>query len=167
MYTEAFKDAMVEKMVVPGGVTASVLSKETGISQPTLSKWKKSRAKVESMAKDRTRRRPQDWTAEERLNAIVETSKMSEEDLGSYLRREGLHSSHLEQWKADFVEVQKAHLTKGGKRKRFVSEEKKKIRELEREIRRKDKALAEATALLILKKKAELIWGLVEDDESA
>lgn len=164
MYTEAFKDAMVEKMTVPGGVTASVLSKETGISQPTLSKWKKSRGKVEGMSKGK--RRPQDWTAEERLNAIAETLKMSEEDLGTYLRREGLHSSHLEQWKTDFVEAQKA-LTKGGKRKRFVSEEKKKIKELEREIRRKDKALAEATALLILKKKAELIWGLVEDDESA
>jgi hypothetical protein len=52
-----------------------------------------------------------------------------------------------------------------GKR-RGISEEKKKIKELEREVRRKDKALAEVTALLILKKKAELIWGVVEDDES-
>ena len=50
--------------------------------------------------------------------------------------------------------------------RRLKSEDKKKIKELERELRRKDKALAEATALLILKKKAELIWGVVEDDES-
>ncbi len=168
MYTEAFKDAMVVKMTVPGGVTASVLSKETGVSQPTLSKWKKSRAKIDVMSNEkRSRRRPQDWSGEEKLKAIIETAKMSEEELGSYLRREGLHSTDLEQWSGDFLEAHDSHLTKGGKRKRFVSEEKKKIKELEREVRRKDKALAEATALLILKKKAELIWGLVEDDESA
>lgn len=166
MHTEAFKEAMVQKLMMPGGPTAKQLAQEIGVGQSTLSGWKKSRAKVEGMGEQRTRRRPQDWTAEERLNAIVETSKMSEEELGSYLRREGLHWSELKQWRVDFIEVHRAHLTKGGKRKRFISEEKRKIKELEREIRRKDKALAEATALLILKKKAELIWGLVEDDES-
>ena len=165
MYTEAFKDAMVVKMTVPGGMTASMLSKETGVSQPTLSKWKKSRANIEGMSNEkRSRRRPQDWSGEEKLKAIIETAKMSEEELGSYLRREGLHSSQLEQWRADVIAGLKVVR---GKSKRLVSEEKKKIKELEREVRRKDKALAEATALLILKKKAELIWGLVEDDESA
>lgn len=128
MYTEAFKDAMVVKMTVPGGVTASVLSKETGISQPTLSKWKKSRAKVDVMSNDkRSRRRPQDWDGEEKLKAIIETAKMSEEELGTYLRREGLHSSQLEQWRADVVEGLKGVR---GKRKRFVSEEKKKSKSL-------------------------------------
>jgi len=39
-----------------------------------------------------------------------------------------------------------------------------KNKKLESELRRKDKALAEASALLILKKKANLIWGESEDD---
>jgi transposase len=162
MYTGAFRDAMVVKMTVPGGVTASVLSKETGISQPTLSKWKKARARVDGMSNTKNKRRPQDWSAEEKLKAIVETTKLSEEDLGLYLRREGLHSSDLEQWRGDVIEGLKGLRAKP---KRFVSEDKKKIKELEREVRRKDKALAEATALLILKKKAALIWGEVEEDE--
>ncbi len=167
MYTEAFKDAMVVKMTVPGGVTASVLSKETGVSQPTLSKWKKSRAKIDVMSNEkRSRRRPQDWSGEEKLKAIIETAKMSEEELGSYLRREGLHSTDLEQWSGDFLEAHDPHLNEGRKA-RFVSEEKKKIKELEREVRRKDKALAEATALPDTQKKPSWIWGLVEDDESA
>lgn len=165
MYTESIKEAMVVKMTVPGGVTASFLSKETGISQPTLSKWKKTYGKVEGMSKERDKRRPRDWSAEEKLKAILETTKMTEDDLGTYLRREGLHSSHLEQWKRDLVDGLKA-LSGVGDRRRVNWEDRKKIKVLEREVRRKDKALAEATALLILKKKAELIWGLVEDEES-
>jgi transposase len=163
MYTEAFKDAMVVKMTVPGGVSASVLSKETGVSQPTLSKWKKSRARVDGMSNTKNKKRPQDWSAEEKLKAIEAKAKLSEEELGLYLRREGLHFSHLEQWRAELVESLKRDRKNP---KRFVSEDKKKIKELEREVRRKDKALAEATALLILKKKAALIWGEVEEDES-
>ena len=161
MYTESFKEAMVVKMAVPGGLSATELSKETGISQPTLSKWKKMYGKFEGMEKDRGKRRPKDWSAEERLQAIIDTVKMSEEDLGAYLRREGLHSVQLEQWKAEIVRA----LSREPGKRRGITEEKRKIKVLEREVRRKDKALAEATALLILKKKADLIWG-VEDDES-
>lgn len=162
MYTESFKEAMVVKMAVPGGFSATELSKETGVSQATLSKWKKTYGSVGDMVKDRSKRRPKDWSAAERLQAFTDAAKLSEEELGAYLRREGLHFVQLEQWKA---EIMKALSREPGKR-RGISEEKKKIKELEREVRRKDKALAEVTALLILKKKAELIWGVVEDDES-
>lgn len=165
MHTEAFKSAMVEKMVIPGGVSANTLSKEVGISQSTLSKWKRTYGKLGAMSKGIERRRPQDWSAEERLQALKDTAKMGEEELGSYLRREGLHSVQLKQWTREFLDGQKA-LSPGRMNRRLKSEDKKKIKELERELRRKDKALAEATALLILKKKAELIWGVVEDDES-
>ena len=165
MHTESFKEAMVVKMARPGGVSASVLSREIGISQPTLSRWKRTYGKVEGMEKSRGQRRPRDWSAEEKLQALKDTAKLSEEELGAYLRREGLHSVQLEQWTREFVAGLRAGSGSGGKR-RVLSAEKKKIKELEREVRRKDKALAEATALLILKKKADLIWGVVEDEES-
>jgi transposase len=163
MYTEGFKESMVKKMTIPGGIGLSALSKESGVSPATLFRWKGTYGRVEKVSKPNANRRPQDWSAEEKLKAVGETAKLGEEELGIYLRREGLHSSHLEQWRTDFVEG-----VKGNRKnpKRFVSEEKKKIKELEREIRRKDKALAEVTALLILKKKAALIWGEVEEDES-
>ena len=164
MYTEAFKESMVVKMMLPGGPRASQLSKEIGVCQPTLSRWKKAYGKVDLMSKGREKRRPQDWSAEERLEALKETSKLGEEELGSYLRREGLHSVQLEQWTREFLEGQKA-LSAGHPKRRVVSQEKKKIKELERDLRRKDKALAEVTALLVLKKKADLIWGVVEDEE--
>ena len=165
MYTEQFREEMVKKMAIPGGFSTTVLSQESGVHKATLSRWKRAYGKVEEMIKGREKRRPQDWSAEERLQALKDTAKMGEEELGSYLRREGIHSVQLEQWTREFLDGQKALLTGRGKR-RIPSEEKKKIKELERELRRKDKALAEATALLILKKKAELIWGVVEGEES-
>lgn len=165
MYTEQFKDAMVVKMTVPGGLNANLLSKEIGIPSQTLLRWKRESGKVEGMEKERIKKRPRDWSAEEKLQALNDTAKMSEEELGAYLRREGMHSVQLGQWTKEFLDAQKAMLRGPGKR-REISGEKKKIKELERELRRKDKALAEASALLILKKKAELIWGLVGDEES-
>ena len=164
MYTEGFKEAAVEKMMLPGGPRVSDLSKELGVCQPTLSRWKKVYGKVKGMSEDKDKRRPQDWNAAERFEALKDTAKMSEEELGIYLRREGIHSVQLEQWTKEFLDGQKA-LSNSGKR-RVRSEDKKKIKELERDLRRKDKALAEVTALLILKKKADLIWGVVEDEES-
>jgi transposase len=42
--------------------------------------------------------------------------------------------------------------------------EARRVRELEKELRRKDKALAEAAALLVLQKKVQAIWGDADDD---
>lgn len=165
MYSEQFRDAMVVKMTVPGGVNPYLLSKEVGIPYQTLLRWKEESGKVEGMEKSKDKRRPRDWSAEEKLQALNDTAKMNEEELGAYLRREGMHSVQLGQWTKEFLDAQKAMMKGPGKR-RDLSGDKKKIKELERELRRKDKALAEASALLILKKKAELIWGLVEDEES-
>jgi len=98
-------------------------------------------------------RRPQDWTAEEKLNAILEYEKLNDEERGKYLRERGLHSIHIERWKEEIIkELKSSKLNKKDLRD-------KKIKELEKELRRKDKALAETAALLVLKKKAQDIWG--------
>jgi transposase len=93
--------------------------------------------------------------------AVFEASKLSDDKLGEFLRREGLHEAQLEEWrKAAVMSLADAPRSKAR------SKEAKKIKELERELRRKDKALAEASALLILKKEVEAIWGDVDDDTS-
>lgn len=99
------------------------------------------------------RKRPQDWTPEEKLNAVLEYEKLEEEEKGEFLRKRGLHAVYIERWKEEIIKG-----LKSAKSNRKGSG-KKKIKELERELRRKDKALAEAAALLVLKKKANDIWG--------
>ena len=165
VYSEKFKSQMVSKMVGPHAVSASTLAVEVGIHQPTLSRWLREARIVPGMTKQTRKpesrvrpQRPQDWSPEEKLRVVVEALDLTDEELGAFLRKEGLHQAQLDAWSV------KARLSlssgKGGKK---ASTESKRIRELERELRRKEKALAETAALLVLKKKARAIWG-DEDD---
>lgn len=157
-YPEEFKQGMVSKMVGPDRRSACSLSKDVDIPQATLSKWL--REYGDGNGKDKARR-PRDWSAEERLKALIETAGLKDAELGEYLRQHGLHSVHLEQWRREFIETVDS---KGSRRQKAA--DKRRVKELERELRRKEKALAETTALIVLKKKAQLIWGDPEEDES-
>ncbi len=170
-YPETFKEKMILRMSGPSAVSANTLSEEVGVSQTSLSQWLREAAGVEPVAK-RTKgktvkakvgKRPQDWTAEKKLEAVVESASLSEEELGEYLRRKGLHESQLEQWRRRVTEASMEALSSKGSRKK-ASVEAKRVRELERELRRKEKALAETAALLVLKKKVAAIWG--DEDDS-
>lgn len=153
VYTEQLRRRMVEKMTAPGGPSAGALSREVGISQPTLSRWIRERG--EGVCMDRSKqRRPQDWTGEEKLRAMVEVSGMSEEEVGNYLREKGLHTANLKEWRNEMVSAVGSKKKRKGKDPRDL-----RIKELERELKRKDKALAEMSTLIILKKKAQAIWG--------
>ncbi len=106
-------------------------------------------------------KRPQDWTAEEKLQAVIEAAGLPEAELGEFLRRQGLHEAQLQQWRDGVLAGLERHPKRGSKKS---SPEARRVRELERELARKEKALAEAAALLILQKKARSIWGDEADD---
>jgi len=166
VYSERFKSRMVAKMLGSNAVSGIVLSGEVGIHQTTLSRWLREAHTVSGMAKKSRRskkatrgQRPQDWSPEEKLRVVVESRRLDDEELGAFLRREGLHQVQLDEWSAT---AHASLLVRKGPKK--PSPESKRIRELERELRRKEKALAEAAALLILKKKAQAIWGDEDDD---
>ena len=154
-------------MLRPNGVSAMSLAKEVGVPQPTLSRWARSLGRV-SLVSDKNMtatasrsRRPEDWSAQERLRVVIEASRLGEEELGELLRREGLHEETLEEWRDAALEALQpatAVKSRGG--------DKKKIKQLERQIARKDRALAETAALLVLQKKVREIWGDGDDDTS-
>ncbi|MDP7573398.1 MAG: transposase [Myxococcota bacterium] len=106
-------------------------------------------------------KRPQDWTAEEKLQAVIEAVSVPEEELGAFLRRQGLHEAQLREWRQQVLQGLEKAPARGSKKR---TPEGRRVRQLERELDRKDKALAEAAALLILKKKAQAIWGDEDDD---
>ena len=168
-YSDAFKAKMVQKLSGPKAMSAAALAQEVGVSQPTLSRWlREATATVQPMAQRKrgepgtTRaaaRRPQDFTAQEKLLVVLEAASLAEHERGAFLRRKGLHEAQLEEWRAAALEGLDTH-----RRSKKTPVEVKRIRELEKELRRKDKALAEASALLVLKKKAAAIWGDEDDD---
>ena len=158
-YSERVKEAMVVKLTSLNAPSASELGREVNIPQSTLSRWVRKYATIGTNNEGviMTKKRPQDWTAEEKLNAIFEYEKLKEEEKGKYLREKGLHSVYVERWKKEIIKA-----VKSSKPKRNDPRNKR-IKELEKELRRKDKALAETAALLVLKKKAQDLWGDPED----
>ena len=162
-YSVAFRANIVKKMMGRDGVSANALSEQTGVSQATLSRWKREASTVVAMSpKEKPQpapRRAQDWTPAEKIRAVADTDGVGEHALGAFLREHGLHAELLDQWRSEILGALSGGGTKG---KRSVEE--KKIRRLEREVRRKDKALAETTALLVLKKKFDALFSDGEDD---
>lgn len=171
-YPVRFKEAMVKRMAGVDAISANALSEESGVAQSTLSRWLRNASVAAGSHGPESRRtfsemiamspkRPQDWTAEEKLAVVLEAASLPDEELGAFLRGKGLHETHLKQWRSQILgALQEGH---GRKPKKQKFPESKRIKELERELLRKEKALAEAAALLVLKKKAEAIWG--DEDE--
>jgi len=158
-YSERVKEAMVVKLTSLNAPSASVLAEEVNIPQSTLSRWVRKYATIgiNNEGGIMRKKRPQDWTAEEKLNAVFEYEKLEEEERGKYLRGKGLHSVHIKRWKEEIIKGLKSSKPKRNDPRN------KRIKELEKELRRKDKALAETAALLVLKKKAQDLWGDPED----
>jgi len=164
-YTKAFESKMVQRMLLPDGPTPSELSKRTGVPRATLQLWKTQAMGKESWndrakkrrqaAKQGAPRRSEDWPAEERLRVVMEAEHLSGEELGELLRREGLHEATLAEWKASMLEALSSKPRDGSA---------KRVAELERELLRKEKALAETAALLVLQKKVQALWAVADDD---
>jgi len=160
--SEEFRRAAVEKFQGRGSRSVEEVARMLGVSSWSLYQWSQRYGKTDPM---KHYRRPGDRSVEEKLKAVIEFEALAEEKQGEYLRREGLQSEHIAGWKKSMeagLELGGGGLT-AAHRSEWAAD-KKKIKELERDLHRKDKALAETTALLVLKKKADLIWGSGEDE---
>lgn len=160
-YNPTLRAKMLEKMLAPDARSISDLAAESGISKSTLYTWKSRAATVGGMTTSNSPRRPDDWPIDEKIRALADTSVLTGAELGAFLRKNGLHESDLKRWKK---QVGDALGGPGSKKAAGKSPEAKRVKELERELRRKDKALAEAAALLVLKKKAQALLGDEDDD---
>src|SRR5690606_23314691 len=138
-YSEKFKARMVQRMVGPGRLSANALSKEVGVAQPTLSLWLRQAGNLRRVtADDEARppaRRPEDWSPREKLAAVLEAEGISEAALGGWLRRRGLKEEHLRQWREALDE--RAGAVFAPREPRAVAETRKRVKELERELKRK------------------------------
>ena len=157
-HSPEFKQSIVQKISIPGGPTIMEMSEKTGIHHTSIRNWVRSYATTSDMKKS-----SKEWTPEKKLQAIAHSITMNEKQLGEFLRSNGLHSSDLEQWKQDFYSTQQSP-----GRPRLdpeLVELRAKERELSRDLKRKDKALAEMAARIILIKKSQLLFGINEEDE--
>lgn len=158
-YSTGFRAAMVRQMTGPNAKSATALAEEVKIPQPTLSRWLREAATVLEVSKKNRPKAPSRWTAAEKLRVVAAAQGLAGEDLGALLRREGLHSGQLDEWR------QAAELALDPRAAAKAEAERAKlVKELRHELARKDRALAEATARLVLRKKLAALWGDEDDD---
>lgn len=160
LHPDGFKARMVARMSGPEGISASALSRATGVTQTSLSRWLRKASSLAPMTQPKdSPNTPDDRTPEEKLRIVFEASRLEAKDLGPFLRREGLHEVQLQEWTKAAV----ASLSSPRASTRRATSAERRILELERELERKDKALAEVTALLVLQKKLRALLGDVDD----
>jgi len=161
-YSKDFKMSSIAKLLAPGSSGLTVTARKIGVSPSTLFGWKKKYAMSHIMSRSKSRT-IHNWSPEQKLEAIMKTYSMSEQELGAYLRTNGLHSTDLDDFKNESLSGFK---TKGRpKLDPEVVELRKHGKELKRDLRRTQAALAEQSARIILLKKSHEIWGTNEDDE--
>jgi transposase-like protein len=165
-YSPERKEAVLKKMLPPHNRALSELAREEGISEATLYLWRKE-ARRQGRLLPNGDQGPEGWTSRDKFAAVVETASLSEVELGEYCRRRGLYPEQIRAWR---LACEQAHDGDRGQQRRLKASQQtdqKRLCELERELQRKEKAPAETAALLVLRKKAEAIWGDREDDGSA
>ena len=147
-YDQNFKNSIVRKILLPDGPGIAAISEETGISLPTLYSWiRKLRQDVEM---DAPNKNPNDRSIIEKYELLLEASAIAPENLGPFLRERGIHEEHLKLYRNDVRAVLKKNSID---MRHEISDVKKKNHELEKELKRKEKALAELSTLLVIKKK--------------
>ena len=149
-----FVEQALVKVFSRGDRTVRSVAEDLNVNYHTLKNWMKSKSVDKVGVKAPKEKRPQDWGAEEQLVALHETHGLSGESLHAWCREKGLFAHHLVSWKTAFCAEEKAGAS-GTREIRTLRDEN---GQLKRELVRKDKALAEAAALLILQKKFRALW---------
>lgn len=156
-YSSAFKEQALVKVYSRGKRTIQSVAEELGIKLQTLKIWMKRKSQQIRNAEmgSVTEKRSQDWRPEKQLQALHETYALTGEALNEWCRERGLFAHHLTSWKAAFCNIQTS-ADLATPTKRDMHDLKDENVQLKRELQRKEKALAEAAALLILQKNSRL-----------
>lgn len=157
-HSEAFIEQALVKAFSRGERTIKSVAEDLNVNHHTLKYWMKNKSVTKRDVSAAKEKRPQDWTAEEQLVALQETHGMAGEALQAWCRERGIFAHHLASWRTAFCAEGKEPAS-GTREVRTLKDE---IVKLKREAVRKDKALAEAAALLILQKKFRALW---EDED--
>jgi transposase-like protein len=151
-YTEAFRQQSVEKVYSRGSRSVKAVAEELNVNPWTLKNWMKTH-KEHSLSKEgTTTKRPKDWSLAERLQMLLESHGMEDEALNAFCREQGIFRHHLQQWREAF---ETGTLQSNRSELRELKEANKGLKS---ELNRKEKALAEAAALLVLQKKYQALW---------
>jgi len=159
-YSPELKEKIIKDMLPPNNIPVKELSDKHGICEQTLYKWKRV-AKASGSVIQNSKNSKEKYSNEVKLNIIIETASLNEEELSEYCRQKGLYVDEIKSWKTMFITGKTESETKA---KEELKSKEAELKRVQKELDRKDKALAETAALLVLRKKMNAIWSSEEDD---
>ena len=162
-YTKEFKEAIINRMMPPNNESVKSLSEETGVTETTLYKWRRA-SRANGNATPGDSKGSDKWNSEDKFLIVMETYSMNQVELAEYCRKKGLYKEQIEAWRSACLGANGRESDRTKQLNQVLKEEKKRAKTLEHDLRKKEKALAEAAALLLLRKKAQAIWGDPEEE---
>lgn len=157
-YSKSFKANIVKKVTSPNGISSLALSKELNIPYVTIRRWVRTFGGIQ-MSGNQTKANNRKST--EKLALISEYLTLDEKAKGAFLRKNGVTDAHIALWTKEFIDSLSPENAK--KEKSEIQTLKNNLRTVEKDLKRKNAALAETTALLVLKKKVDLFFGEAEE----
>jgi transposase-like protein len=162
-YSEDFKMGIIKRMMPPLSESVISLAREIGLSEAALHRWKKE-AKAKGIAIPNGKATPERWSTQDKFSIVVETATMSEVELAEYGRNKGLYVEQIQAWRDACMQANGGIAEQASQLQKENRIKDREIKQLSQELRRKESALAETAALLVLRKKARAIWGDNEDE---
>ncbi len=165
-YSEAVKADVRRRMSPPMRQSVAQISAELGIHVVTLYNWRKA-WRLQGEVVPASEKDPEGWGATDKFTVVLETAGLNATELSAYCRERGLYPEQVERWRQasqDANEKPVLTLKEQKELERLRAQDQKEIKRLKQELRRKEKALAEAAALLIASKKIQAFWGEDGDD---
>ena len=160
-YTNEFKTSVLKRL--EQGETVGSLSEELNISKSTIYQWVRTHNKKQKDYSINLKSK-NNWTSEDKFQVVLETSTLTEIELGKYCRIKGIYVDEVKAWREQCIKANQTIVEDPKELKETLKAEKEINKNLKRELRIKEKALAETAALLVLRKKANAIWGDPEDE---
>ena len=167
IYSKERKEAIINKMLPPSNMSVPELAKLENIPYGTVYTWKRvyidKTKQTQELKTENTNVSIKQWTAEQKLATIIETSTLSEQERHEYCRKNGLYSGDIESWKVSIIKGAEQNVAQVKTDKSELKKLRSENHSLKKELHRKEKALAETAALLVLRKKLDALWEENED----
>ena len=160
-YSNERKEAVLKKLLPPLNMTVTEVAKQENISVQTLYNWRKCIRSEGKPVPGKTKTSEQ-WSSEAKLAVVIETATFNEVEVSTYCREKGLYPEQIKGWKQDCLDGVSKEPAKKKDELKQAKNDKNRIRQLEKELNRKERALAETAALLVLRKKLNAFY----EDES-
>lgn len=163
-YSNEFKEKIVSRMLPPNKESLSKISKETGISFATLRNWR-DKVRISGKAAPAGTKETERWSSQDKFLIVMETASMNETELSKYCREKGLYVEQVKAWKDVCMQANGGIAQEASRLNKELKTKDKEIKSLSNELQRKEKALAETAAILVLRKKFNTLLGTDEEEE--